>query len=127
MFPKETISGTAAARRVISVLRPVPPGDESPWLRANNHTDPFKATELVDKVMPPLQARRGRAAILMKDPLNLDDTAAKRSSPAYRLRRVFPTVAPLLQMEAYEKAALSNWRDASDKESAAIAKSMATL
>ena len=63
----------------------------------------------------------------MKDPLNLDDAAAKQSSTAYRLRRVFPTVAPLLQMEAYEKAALSNWRDASDKESAAVAKSMATL
>ena len=30
MFPKETISGTTAARRVISVLRLVPPGDESP-------------------------------------------------------------------------------------------------
>ena len=30
-------------------------------------------------------------------------------------------------MEAYEKAAPSNWSDASDKESAAVAKSMATL
>ena len=33
----------------------------------------------------------------------------------------------MLQMEPYEKAALSNWRETSDKEVSAVAKSMATL
>ena len=128
IFPKETISGTKAPRRVIDVLRLTPPGDESPWLiRANNHSDPFKATATVDKQMPPLQARRGRGSILQKGPLNLDKLVAKPCSPAYRYRRVFPTVAPMLQMEPYEKAALSNWRETSDNQVSAVAKSMATL
>ena len=112
----------------MDVLRLIPPGDESPWLiRANNHSDPFKATATVEKRMPPLQARRGRASIIQNGLRNLDEQTAKRCSPAHRLRRVLPTVAPMLQMEAYEKAALSNWRETSDKEATAVAKSMAAL
>ena len=58
----------------MDVLRLTPPGDESPWLiRANNHSDPSKALATVDKQMPPLQARRGRASILQKGPLDLDE------------------------------------------------------
>ena len=127
-LPKETISGEEAVLRVVSVLRLNPPEGESPWLiRANNHSDPWKATALVDKQMPPLQARRGRASILMKEPLNLDEKTAKMCSLAYRNRRVLPTVGPLIKLDSYEKAALSNWRDTSDKDAAQAAKSMAAL
>ena len=112
----------------MEVLRLSPVGEESLWLiRANNHSDPFKATAMVDKQMPPLQARRGRANMLRKEPLGLAEQTAKLCSPAYTFGRVFPTVAPMLQMEPYEKAALSNWREAGDKESTAVAKSMAAL